>query len=81
MTPKEKWDRLNNPTCLADYGLSLSRDELMQFPEGRAIAEEIDAIRKERERTAKMFEALNKNMGIVIRKAFDDIIIKTLKKY
>ena len=42
MCPKEKWERLNNPTCLKDYGLSLSEDELMQFPEGRDLLKTLE---------------------------------------
>lgn len=37
MEPKEKWQRLNNPTCAADYGLSLNEDELRTFKRGRAL--------------------------------------------
>lgn len=37
MKPQEKWDRLNNPQCLKDYGISLTKSEMMSFPEGRVI--------------------------------------------
>jgi hypothetical protein len=37
LTPEEKWKRLNNPTSAEDYGLSLSRDELLTFSEGQQM--------------------------------------------
>lgn len=36
MTPAEKWQRLTNPTCVEDYGLSMSIDEIRQVPEAEA---------------------------------------------
>ena len=41
MTAKEKWDRLNNPTCIEDYGLSMTESEIRQVPEGRAFLLEL----------------------------------------
>lgn len=35
----EKWRRLTNPTCVADYGLSVTLEELAETPEGREILE------------------------------------------
>lgn len=63
MTPKEKWDRLNNPTCLEDYGLSLSRDELIQFPEGRAIVEHLDFIAKQRSDIDSLINSIIENIN------------------
>ena len=33
----ERWKRLNNPTCVADYGLGVTLEELAETPEGREI--------------------------------------------
>lgn len=44
MNPQEKWNRLSNPQCLKDYGLSITEKEMMSFPKGRAI---IGALKKE----------------------------------
>jgi len=41
MIPQEKWDRLNNPKSLEDYGISLREEELRSFPEGRALLLEL----------------------------------------
>ena len=32
---EEKWARFQNPTCVADYGLSFSLEEMQKFPAGR----------------------------------------------
>jgi len=34
MTPSEKWARMANPQTIEDYGLGITADELMTFPEG-----------------------------------------------
>ena len=46
MTPKEKWERLQHPTCAADYGLGISEKELRTFPEGRALMRKVDQHRR-----------------------------------
>jgi len=69
-SPKEKWDRLNNPTCVEDYGLSLSREELAQFPEGHAIINRVDELRRER----KEMEIIMREMGKNCRKTIDNIL-------
>lgn len=37
MNPQEKWNRLSNPQCLKDYGLSITEEEMVSFPEGKNI--------------------------------------------
>lgn len=76
MTPQEKWKRLNNPTCLEDYGLFLSRNELMQFPEGRAYVEMIDGFRKEREERNRLMEILGKAASQTIDDCIKNAVFK-----
>jgi len=38
-TPEEKLKRLTNPKTVEDYGLVLTEDELITFPEGRDLLE------------------------------------------
>lgn len=33
MTPSEKWERLKNPTRLADYGLHMTLTEVSEVPD------------------------------------------------
>ena len=33
MTPQEKWERLTNPNCAADYGIGITLEEIAQVPE------------------------------------------------
>jgi len=33
----EKWRRLTNPTCIADYGLSVNLGKLLETDEGKEI--------------------------------------------
>ena len=40
ITPEEKFERLENPTCFADYGLSLTLTELETFDKGRQLLKE-----------------------------------------
>ena len=46
MTPEEKWKRMNNPTCVEDYGLSLNRAELSTFSEGQKLVATVDKLNK-----------------------------------
>ena len=40
MEPQEKWDRMNNPQCLDDYGIVMNTEELMAIPEGRELLDD-----------------------------------------
>ena len=37
MTGAEKWQRMHDPQCVADYGLSVNEAEMRTFPAGRAM--------------------------------------------
>ena len=63
MDAQEKWKRLNRPTCAADYGLSMSRDEMEQIPELAPFLNDVDEIRARREWLRKAERELGKNMA------------------
>lgn len=52
-TPTEKWARLQNPKCLEDYGLSLTQEDLRQFPEGRRLLAEVRSVQRSRANAAR----------------------------
>lgn len=70
MTPKEKWDRLQNPKTPEDYGLCLTETELRQFPEGRSVLLGVRTIQRTRANGRrfgrKMGEAMGKTMDRII---------------
>ena len=70
MTPQEKWDRMNNPTCLEDYGLSMTESEALQVPEGRIWVEAIRGIQND--------QAIFRNRCIAMGKASAKILHKRL---
>ena len=79
MLPEEKWNRLNNPKTLEDYGLSLNEDELQSFPEGKVLLQSIKRIEASKEKDRKLFlemdnyfEKISKNM----KETIDNIIIE-----
>jgi len=67
MTPQEKWERLNNPTCIEDYGLSISEEELVTFPAGAAILEALDEPRL-KEKFDNLLGSPGANCGKTVQK-------------
>ena len=39
LTPQEKWARIKSPTCIDDYGLSMTREEVCAVPEAKCEVE------------------------------------------
>lgn len=39
LTPLEKWARLTNPTCVDDYGLSMTLEEVIAVPDAKREVE------------------------------------------
>ena len=72
MTPKEKWDRLNNPQSADDYGLGMTEAELLTFPEGREAVELMRAI-KEIYAPRKDLSKAFRDAGIKLDKAVEAI--------
>lgn len=44
MSPQEKWQRLTNPQCAADYGIAMTESELATIPQGQAILRALSQI-------------------------------------
>ena len=75
LTPRQKYQRINNPKCLIDYGLSLSIDELKTFKAGRDFLKIVRQKRSEltfTEKFAKLF-------GVAISRQFDEDIKAAIK--
>lgn len=80
MTPKEKWERIKNPKCAKDYGLSIGRSELMTFPEGRALCAEIDYIREGgKDVPITSLDAQLKLLGEQMAETLKELCIKVIK--
>lgn len=66
MTAQEKWERLTNPKTVADYGLSMTETELLEFEEGRKMVEALRGVTDERmDLVAKM---IAKNVGHAVER-------------
>ena len=74
MTPEEKWERLTNPKTIEDYGLRMSENELMQFPEGQRVVAEVRARQEERSMLIRSARAAGKNTAATI----DSLILRVL---
>jgi len=71
---QDKWNRLNNPKTIEDYGLSLTEKELRTFPEGRIILFDIKVnLRKEKQLNNK----LNK-LKLNMQQTIENLIIQVL---
>jgi len=67
VTGAEKWQRMHDPQCVADYGLSVNEAEMRTLPAGRAMLAGVKrGTRMERLRSrfmAKAGEAAGVRMG------------------
>lgn len=72
--PKEKWERMKNPTCAADYGLSIDATELSTFEEGRMI---LKCVREHADRLRSFNDGV-KAMGKTAAKSIADQFFKEL---
>ena len=66
-TPKEvaqqKWDRMQNPKCAADYGLGLNEAEMRMIPQGRAILADMKRTVRAGKNMRRMTTALGAAFG------------------
>lgn len=76
MTPEEKWERLNNPKTLEDYGLCLSEEELGTFEEGRKI---LAGARLAAGRNQDRYSEAAKSMGAQASKTLDDVAMRVIQ--
>ena len=77
MKPQEKWDRLSNPQCLEDYGISLTKDEMMSFPEGRGVIRSAEKYLEILELTDL---PISKQLMMNVAESRDKMIIDLLRK-
>lgn len=94
MLPKEKLERLLNPSCAEDYGLSISFSELMSFEIGRIwIAnfylayvpfekwpDEIKSLGADETINTKELLALTEKVGNQARDTIDNVILNIIQK-
>ena len=77
MNIRERWKRLNNPTCASDYGLSVSMEELKSTPGCEDIIAEIESwlpkpISLERRRAIKaLVKSMRKTRERIVRNAMN----------
>ncbi|MFA5706808.1 MAG: hypothetical protein WDA41_10675 [Candidatus Neomarinimicrobiota bacterium] len=76
MTPQEKWERLNNPETLSDYGLILSENELMQFPEGREIVKAVRARQQETEDASQRMRIIGRNIAASLENVILQVLVE-----
>lgn len=74
MTPKEKWDRINNPMSVEDYGLFLTEDELRTFLEGRKLLLGVRIM----QRKDKKIERWSKEASKFLAELHDKIALKAM---
>lgn len=76
MTPKEKWDRLNNPKTLEDYSLCMSEEELGTFEAGRKI---LAGAKQAAAQGLDQYLEVAKSIGMQARKTLDDVALGVIK--
>ena len=68
MNAEEKWSRLTSPKSIEDYGLCVTRNEMLTFPEGKALVEAIDCARSGDEHMMKIAALFGRNAVNVIER-------------
>ena len=76
MTPREKWDRLNNPKTLEDYGLCLSEEELSTFEAGRKI---LAGAKQAAAQGLDQYSEVAKSIGMQARKTLDAVMMRAIQ--
>lgn len=79
LTPKEKWERINNPKTFEDYGLGLTEEELRTFPEGRAFLIEVRMVQRYRKNMIRLMHQFGKSVGIMLDELAVTILHNTNK--
>ncbi len=72
LKPAEKWNRMNHPASLDDYGLIMDRTEMLQVPELVPLVKAVDSIREE----MKVLGETCRKMGEKMRHEIDAIILQ-----
>lgn len=55
---RDKWNRMNNPKALEDYGLSLSEAEMRMFPQGREVLCDVVRYARNKNKMGKLVKAM-----------------------
>lgn len=78
MTAQEKWARLRRPTCVEDYGLSMSQAEMRRVPELRHVLARIKAEERRQRKIDRMvteaMEMAAQGCDGVIREFFEEVM-------
>ena len=70
-----KFDRLNNPKRIEDYGLSLNESELRSFPAGRKMLADILRIKRKRHFANKFSDKIISSMANRLAKEMNIVLI------
>ena len=75
MTPQEKWNRLTNPTCIDDYGMAMSLDEVREVkdPVAEDMVRVCDAV-------AEPADPIYAQLGSAVAAAMDRTVRRCLRQ-
>jgi len=74
MTGAEKWQRMHDPQCAADYGLSVTEAEMRTFPVGRAILAQIKRGVRDARRECRMMARIGEAFAIRAERMAVDVL-------